>query len=670
MANSTPLKPGTILESQSGRYTVVRVLGNGGFGITYLVEGTVMVQNIPVKAQFALKEHFMASLCEREPVTQRVVYESSAQNTVSRAMRAFIQEATRLQSRGVEHTNIVRINEVFEANNTAYYVMEYLEGETLAEYIRAHGPMSPNTTFKLFRPIIDAVSKLHNANITHYDIKPGNIILARTESRKVRPVLIDFGLSRQYNDNGSDYTVTRSLGYSVGYSPIEQYAGIKQFTPQADVYALAASIYFCLTGEKPAGADHFNISELDSRLTGYVPASYIEALKRAMRYDREERTYDAGQFYMELYQTSQVEQTRVMRPDNDMTQYGRDDSTRYNATSATQIRPSAERYVPSSGNSRSWETERYETSRSQMSRRNDYDDYETYAPKRKSNGLWWLLLIVLLLALLGVGGYLVYTTYFQDTTPKKEPAVVQERPETPFEKAVKNYDSVSPLVEGLAMVGIVRDTVVANEDGSYVTLQKRYYGFINEQGKVVVPCKYPGANNFENGYALVNGGDYSVKYENGKAMLTYPPRYGYVDTSGREVVTAENFICNIEKGMVTISKDGKTQKFPLSEIYHYKEYLAKKAREEKIEKLDLIIKEVENIDVKPQYFKIRNISNADYDDSAIRDGVYELNALINDYNQFRDDYFADDYWVENKIEMIIEEKEKLLEQLNEARDQL
>lgn len=301
MAEGIPLKPGTVLQSKDGRYVVVSTLGSGGYGITYLVEATVKVHNVDVTVQLAVKELFIASLCERESMTQQISYSDPVRYTVTRARRAFIKEAQRLQSLGVEHPNIVKINEVFEANNTAYYVMEYLRGDTLRDYVGRWGYISIDETLELMRPVIDAVAALHNNNITHYDLKPTNIILVTNEDGSLRPVIIDFGLSKHYDENGCDTSTINTSGYSKGYSPIEQYAGLRRFTPQADVYALAATIYFCLTGNIPDAADTFNSNTLDAILGDKAPDRVIEVLKRAMAYSKDDRIADAGALYNELY---------------------------------------------------------------------------------------------------------------------------------------------------------------------------------------------------------------------------------------------------------------------------------------------------------------------------------------------------------------------------------
>lgn len=301
MENKNFLPKGTILNSGERKYTIVKVLGSGGFGITYLVESIVQLGNISTITRMAIKEHFISSLCERDENTHQISFSNPVEDTIVRARRAFIKEAQRLQTLGISHHNIVKINEIFEANNTAYYVMEYLEGETLQEYVRRRGSLNYDETLTHLRPIIDAVCTLHKNNITHYDIKPGNIILTRDANDSLRPVLIDFGLSKHYDNDGLDTSTLNIPGYSQGYAPLEQYAGLKQYTPQADVYALAATMFFCLTGQKPAAADSFDTDSLVQILDDVAPRTFIEKLQHAMAYSKNQRTEDAETFYREIY---------------------------------------------------------------------------------------------------------------------------------------------------------------------------------------------------------------------------------------------------------------------------------------------------------------------------------------------------------------------------------
>lgn len=124
MANKIDTLPqGHILKSPQHTYRIESVLGSGGFGITYLANATIIVGNVPLKVKFAIKEHFISSDCERDKETSMVVYSNPAKERVENSRKDFIAEAKRLHKVGVSHPNIVKVNEVFEANNTAYYVM-------------------------------------------------------------------------------------------------------------------------------------------------------------------------------------------------------------------------------------------------------------------------------------------------------------------------------------------------------------------------------------------------------------------------------------------------------------------------------------------------------------------------------------------------------------------
>ena len=191
--SNTALSPGTEVRSPQRTYTIQRVLGQGGFGITYLVETDFKMGKLSFTGKFALKEHFIQMLCERDATTNRVRFVQSATKEVESSMRAFISEAQRLQRLGIDHRNIVNVDEVFEANGTAYYVMEYLDGGSLANYVKTHGGrLSWEETAELMRPICEAVAMLHDNRVVHYDIKPQNIMVM-TDKQGLRPVLIDFG---------------------------------------------------------------------------------------------------------------------------------------------------------------------------------------------------------------------------------------------------------------------------------------------------------------------------------------------------------------------------------------------------------------------------------------------------------------------------------------------
>lgn len=272
--NNNALPAGTVLNSGQNSYKIVRVLGSGGFGITYLATSRLRVGNITIPAQFAIKEYFMSDFCERESDTLRVKTGPGRQ-AVENSMKDFLGEARRLQQVGNGTSNIVKVNEVFEANGTAYYVMEYLEGESLRSYVNSRGKLSEQEALELLRPVIQAVDYLHSQRITHLDIKPDNIMLSREEDANgqpvIRPVLIDFGLSKHYDAAGHATSTVNTLGCSDGYAPMEQYAGITTFSPSADIYALAATILFCLTGHDPRRSTELLSVNITSYLSTITP---------------------------------------------------------------------------------------------------------------------------------------------------------------------------------------------------------------------------------------------------------------------------------------------------------------------------------------------------------------------------------------------------------------
>ena len=276
MKNSNALPVGSVLNSGSYQYRVIKVLGSGGFGITYLVTSSRKIGNITVNVKFAIKEHFLSEYCERDSDTLRIITGLGRQReTVDNSMKDFLGEARRLQMLSDGHSSIVKVNEVFEANGTAYYVMEYLEGKSLRAYVTEHGPLSENDALRLMAPIVKAVDYLHSCRLTHLDIKPDNIIITEEENAYgtpvLRPVLIDFGLSKHYDKSGNATSTINTLGCSDGYAPVEQYAGITKFSPEADVYALAATLLFCLTGKNPKKSTELIYLNLLDYLVEVVP---------------------------------------------------------------------------------------------------------------------------------------------------------------------------------------------------------------------------------------------------------------------------------------------------------------------------------------------------------------------------------------------------------------
>lgn len=286
------LPVGSVLRSGKREYRVEAVLGKGGFGITYKVSAMEQVGRIPVRVEFAMKEFFMDG-CLRDASGK--VSTAATKGEAADGLKDFISEAWRLNSLCGQCRNIVPVDEVFEANGTACYVMEFLDGGSLADYVKKHGALSVGAAKKILKPVADAVAFLHCNRITHLDIKPGNIMFRSNGD----PVLIDFGLAKHYDRRGNATTTVRTLAYSAGFSPAEQYVGLKQFSPQSDVYALAATFANMLTGKTPPEAIDLEFSLNDWSVC--LPEEVRPAVVHAMAYSRKDRTLSVCDFVKELY---------------------------------------------------------------------------------------------------------------------------------------------------------------------------------------------------------------------------------------------------------------------------------------------------------------------------------------------------------------------------------
>ena len=313
------LRPGTVLQGATA-YRIERVLGAGGFGITYLASMTMRVGNLNVKAHVAIKEHFIGDQCERAGDSHTVVCPGTdaSRALVAGSLRDFVSEARRLAEYGAGHGNIVKVNEIFEINGTAYYVMEYLEGESLDAYIKRNGPLGEDEIRSLVFPVVDAVAYLHARRLTHLDIKPANIMLGADGDGNVRPVLIDFGLSKHYNADGSATSTVNTMACSDGYAPAEQYSGIRTFSPTADVYALGATILAAATGRTPTAANDWPAGEPEATIAGLgLGATMRTAIAKAMAMRKFDRYHDAGALLAALGGKEAVKTRLLTHPESE-----------------------------------------------------------------------------------------------------------------------------------------------------------------------------------------------------------------------------------------------------------------------------------------------------------------------------------------------------------------
>lgn len=281
------LPKGSKLHGPDVTYRIEKTLGAGGFGITYLAVGEVMVGNVPAEVKFAIKEHFPTASCKRDGAA--VIVDDDKLDTYKSSLADFIAEAKKLHALGTQNENIVKVNEVFEENGTAYYVMQYINGESLSSYVKSKGKLSYTEAVGILSPILDAVDFLHSSRINHLDIKPENIMLHRGVDG-ISPILIDFGLSVHFKKSGGKTSPKGVEGVSEGYSPLEQYAGIKEFNPATDIYALAATLLYTLTGKTPKSAAEIRLSEVRTALADVASPDAIEGICKALNKSDEDRT--------------------------------------------------------------------------------------------------------------------------------------------------------------------------------------------------------------------------------------------------------------------------------------------------------------------------------------------------------------------------------------------
>ena len=235
---ATHLSPGSILHD---RYLIGRALGYGGFGVTYITWDSRLEQKV------AIKEYLPSEFSTRMPGQSKVTIQSGDKSEQFHdGLDKFIDEARRL-AKFHNEAGIVRIFDSFKENDTAYIVMEYLEGETLAEYLKEHGSIEEDTAIDMLLPIMHSLEVVHNEGLIHRDIAPDNIFITKRGEIK----LIDFGAARYAT---TKHTKSLTVIIKQGYSPEEQYRSRGDQGPHTDVYSLGATLYKMITGATPPDA--------------------------------------------------------------------------------------------------------------------------------------------------------------------------------------------------------------------------------------------------------------------------------------------------------------------------------------------------------------------------------------------------------------------------------
>lgn len=278
------LKSGTYL--QGDKYRIISVLGQGGFGITYLAEHELASRNVCIK-EFFPKEYYNR---DTDSLNASLGSLGSA-DAMERFKEKFIKEAKTIAR--LDHPNIIHIHDVFKENNTCYYVMDYIDGESLQSLVKHSGALAESVAKAYMREACAAIEHIHSMRINHLDIKPGNIMVRKSDNRVV---VIDFGLAKQYDTDGNQ-TSSTPVGISHGYAPMEQYkqGGVSEFAPATDVYSLGATLYYLVTGVVPPPAADVAEDGLPE-----LPAHLSEGVKRAIEGAMQSRRKDRAQSVAEF----------------------------------------------------------------------------------------------------------------------------------------------------------------------------------------------------------------------------------------------------------------------------------------------------------------------------------------------------------------------------------
>ena len=297
--NQSMLKVGTILR---GIYRIDSYLSSGGFGNTYVAT------NIEFDERVAIKEFFMKGVTQRDG-NETTVSVSNAENQDSflEQREKFKKEARRL--RRLNNPHIVSVHDLFEEHGTAYYVMDYVDGENLAERLKRTGkPMTEAEVNEILPQILDALKSVHDAGIWHLDLKPANIMVDKSGQVK----LIDFGASKQLHAQKGGATTSTAISYTNGYAPREQMEqNYDKFGPWTDIYALGATLYTLLTkNHPPLPTDIDDDTSEDKHIALPFPQSVNEDIKRRilwmMKTNRMQRPQNINALFEKKHHNSDI----------------------------------------------------------------------------------------------------------------------------------------------------------------------------------------------------------------------------------------------------------------------------------------------------------------------------------------------------------------------------
>ena len=277
------LQAGTLLRGDT--YKIIRFIAAGGFGCTY------EAVHVMLNKRVAIKEFFVKDFCNRDEQSGHIsIGTNSKRDLVAKLKRKFLDEARAVSA--MSHPGIVHVSDVFEENGTAYFVMDFIKGRSLADIVHDEGPMSEARALGYIRQVCAALHYVHSQNRLHLDIKPQNIMVDGND----RAILIDFGASKQYDEESGENT-SSLLGLTPGYAPPEQSSqDLQHFYPATDIYALGATLYNILTGSTPPDSARRISGDDVQPLPPYVSASTRTAVDAALELNKKKRPQSVAAF--------------------------------------------------------------------------------------------------------------------------------------------------------------------------------------------------------------------------------------------------------------------------------------------------------------------------------------------------------------------------------------
>lgn len=299
IVNGLPI--GTILHGGRSDYKITGYRSQDGFGILYHAKcvGRDSAKGRRPETPVMIREFFMHRCSGRDTDGVTVVTPDDIAPTVNNFYDSFVIASKRCEAATSKVPGIVDVLELMSANNTSYYVVEYLNGETLEDYVHRKGPLTVNEARAMLKPIFDGVAHLHSFRVMHTDIYPRHIRFTKSGTKTI-PVLFSLYASKHFDDSGLPIQITPMLVCRDGYAPPEQYSVVENFMPQIDIYALGAVVVFALTGQNPPDSRTITEKDIRALLPPTLPETLTSTIIHAMQPDYSSRPSSISSFKEEL----------------------------------------------------------------------------------------------------------------------------------------------------------------------------------------------------------------------------------------------------------------------------------------------------------------------------------------------------------------------------------